>query len=105
MYMGAKQELLNKLQVQQNRALKNCLKVDKLHPTQDIHARTKVKYVTKPKFKVRANEALLLIQTRSRIKVYERRVLEIAVKAWNSQTVQERNIPDMVKYKRCVLRQ
>ena len=39
-YMGTKQELLNKLQVQQNRALQICLKVDKLHPTQDILAST-----------------------------------------------------------------
>ena len=44
--METKQELLNKLQVQQNTALKICLKINKLHPTQDIDARTKVKLLT-----------------------------------------------------------
>ena len=36
-YIGTKEKLLNKLQVKQNRALKICLKVDQLHPTQDKH--------------------------------------------------------------------
>ena len=54
---------------------------------------------------MRENEAPLLIQTWSRIKAHERSVFEMAVKTWNSQTVEERNIPDMVKYKRYVLRQ
>ena len=40
-YVGTKQELLNKLQEQQNRALKICVKVDK-----DIQAKTKVKLLT-----------------------------------------------------------
>ena len=46
-YMGTKQELLNKVHVQQNRALKIGFKVDKLHPTQDIPSRTKVKILTR----------------------------------------------------------
>ena len=92
-----------------------------MHPTQDIHARTKVKlltnrktihlellafsyskdykYITKPKRKTRENEVPLLIQTRSSIIGYEISALKI------SQRVEERNIPDTVKYKRHLLRQ
>ena len=54
---------------------------------------------------MRANEAPLLIQTRTRIKAYERSVIEMSAKTWNSQTVEERNIADKVKYKRYLLRQ
>ena len=63
------------------------------------------RYITKSKLKMRENDAPLLMQTRSRMKSHERSVLEMAVKTWNSQTVAERNIPDVVKYKRYLLRQ
>ena len=51
---------------------------------------------------MRANETPLIIETRSRIKAHTRSVLEMAGKTWNSQ---EMNIPDMVKYKRYLLRE
>ena len=73
---------------------------------QEIYARTQVKlltnrrkihlklfgfshskyyrYITKPKLKMRANEAPLQTQTRSRIKTHERSLLEVAVETWNS---------------------
>ena len=52
---------------------------------------------------MRDNDVILLIQTRSRIKAHKRSVFEMAGKAWNSEAVQERNIPDQVKYKRYFL--
>ena len=121
-YMGAKKELLKKLQILQNRALKVCLKVDKKHPTYDIHKRTKVKLLenrriihlktlaygysqninllTKPQRNTRANNAPLLKQTRSQIKAHERSTLEMAARVWNAQTVKERQIPDLKTYKK-----
>ena len=51
----------------------------------------------------RFREVLLTMCTD--IHAHERSVLEMAAKAWNSQTVEERNIPDLLKCKRYLLRQ